>query len=424
MQQPGRASAWLRMFTWRHRPAEQRGAAGGPWRRLAGWWHRIAALPGRRLAAFGAAAVLLAAAVGAGIGYLVSGPPGTQITAYFNEATGMYPGSGVRILGVTVGTVNAVQPDGTQVKVTMTVNHGVSVPASAGAVVILPGVIAGRYIQLVPAYTGGPRMPDNGTIPASRTATPVEIDQIYSDITTLMNNLGPNGVNKNGALSDALNVGAANLQGNGTAFATMIQQFSAAMRTLNGSQGNFFGTIDNLNQFSAMLKNNDSQVREGEQQLSQVFGFLSADRTELGGALQELSVALSQVKGFVQGNRAELKTDLTKLENITRLLVGQRASLAESLGDVPLAADNFLNAYNASNGTLTGRGDLNEISMGPGACTQNPEPAACGGSGSPGSSGSQAGSGQGSSAVPLPLPATGTMSAAPGSSGSLAGGGR
>ncbi len=43
-----------------------------------------------------------------------------------------------------------------------------------------------------------------------------------------------------------------------------------------------------------MLKANDGQVRLAEQQLSQVTGFLSDDRQNLGAALQQLATALGR----------------------------------------------------------------------------------------------------------------------------------
>src|SRR5689334_1464702 len=203
----------------------------------------------------GAGAVIVAAALVAG-GVLVyqGSHKGTQVTADFSETIGVYPGSTVRVLGVPVGTVDSVQPQGTEVKVTMTVNSGVPVPADAKAVVVAASVVSDRYVQLTPAYTGGPQLTDNAVIPVSRTAVPVEVDQIYTSINRLTQALGPNGLNKNGALSE----------------------------TLGDNSGNLFATISNLQQFTAMLKTNDGQVREAEQQLSDVTGFLASDRTDLG----------------------------------------------------------------------------------------------------------------------------------------------
>jgi len=316
----------------------------------------------------GAGAVIVAGALIAG-GVLVyhATHKGEQVTAYFSEAIGVYPGSTVRVLGVPVGTVDAVQPQGTQVKVTMTVNSGVAVPADARAVVIAASVVSDRYVQLTPAYTGGPQLAGNAVIPVSRTAVPVEVDQIYTSINRLSQALGPNGLNKNGALSELVKTGAANLTGNGANLHAMITQFGALSKTLGDNSGNLFATITYLQRFTSMLKANDGQVHAAEQQLADVSGFLASDRQDLGAALHELSIALGQVQGFIASNRSLIKSNVTKLASITQILADEKVSLAEALNDVPLAADNVVNAYDSTNHTLDGRGDLNELSMGPGA---------------------------------------------------------
>jgi virulence factor Mce-like protein len=327
----------------------------------------------------------------AGIGGTVislSGPGPAEYTAYFSEAVGVNPGSDVDVLGVKVGAIDSVQPQGHDVKVVMSVDRGVTIPAGADAVVIVPSVIADRYIQLTPAYTGGAALASGGVIPESRTATPVEVDQVYSAIAKLAGDLGPNGVNSHGALSDVLNTGAANLKGNGQSLATVINQMSQLARTLNGSQDNFFGTIRNLQEFAALLKSNNSQVKTAQAQLAEVSGFLAGDRSDLAAALSQLSTALAQVQSFISANRSKLKANITNLEGITAVLVKERASLAEALDNEPLAADNFIAAYDPSTGTLHARGDLNELSSGPCGYLTNPNQARC----------------------PLPLPPTGGSS--------------
>src|SRR5579859_5351641 len=87
-----------------------------------------------RITALAAIAVVIALISGGLV--LASGGGSMQVTAYFGQTIGVYPGSTVRILGVDVGTIDSVTPEGQQVKVTMTVNGGVPVPANAGAVVV------------------------------------------------------------------------------------------------------------------------------------------------------------------------------------------------------------------------------------------------------------------------------------------------
>ncbi|WP_433888990.1 MCE family protein [Streptomyces sp. CA-111067] len=321
-------------------------------------------LPGRRAVVLVTVlAVVVAGAVTAGL-LAFGGGDSTRITAYFDRTVGVYPGSDLRVLGVKVGTVKSVTPQGKQVKVSLALDHGVKVPAGAGAVVVAPSVVADRYIQLTPAYTGGPRIADHAVIPATRTATPVEIDQLYDSVTQLSDALGPNGANATGALSDLLDTGAKNLDGNGKLIGDSIDQLGQASKTLNGHSGDLFSTLAYLQSFTTMLKNNDGKVKAAADQLSTVTGFLADDKEDLGGALHQLSTALGQVKTFIEDNRGRLKTSITQLTPITQSLVDQRASLAELLDTAPLAADNLLNAFDQQHGTLDGRTNINELAPG------------------------------------------------------------
>ncbi|OIV36045.1 ABC transporter substrate-binding protein [Mangrovactinospora gilvigrisea] len=316
----------------------------------------------RRAAVIGTVLVLLAAA-GYGTATALQ-PDDRTATALFDHTTGLYAGSDVRVLGVRVGRVTAVKPEGTRVRATLALDPDVHIPQGADAVIVTPSVVADRYIQLTPAYTGGPRMADGALIPASRTATPLEIDQLYSSLSKLADSLGPHGANKNGALSQLISTGAANLDGNGKAIGDALAQLGKATRTLANHKGNLFATIRYLQSFTAMLQRNNTGVATAESQLSDVATFLAADRTDLASALKQLAIALDQVQSFVKDNRAKLKHSIDLITPIAQTLVDQRASLAETLDTVPLAADNVLRAYNPSTRTLDSRGDLNEISMG------------------------------------------------------------
>ncbi|WP_327271652.1 MCE family protein [Streptomyces sp. NBC_01224] len=288
----------------------------------------------------------------------------TTVTAYFDQATGVYAGSDLRILGVRVGTVESVKPRGKEVEVVLRVDKGIKVPKEAHAVVVAPSLVADRYIQLAPAYDGGAVLADGAELPAANNATPVEVDQLYESITELTGALGPDGANAQGAFAGLLDTGAKNLKGNGKDIGDSIEQFGKATKTLDKSSGDLFDTLSYLQTFTTMLKENDGDVRAAEQQLNSVTGFLADDKKNLGAALKELGTALAQVKTFIQDNRGALKKNVDALVPLTQTLVDQRASLAESLDTLPLSAGNVINAYDPTNRTLNGRTDLNELSMG------------------------------------------------------------
>lgn len=309
-------------------------------------------------------AVVLALVVAGGLWWLV-GASSTHVTAYFDKAVGLYPGSAVRVLGVQVGQVDAVHPDGPVVRADISVDRGVRIPSGAHAVVISPSLVSDRYVQLAPAYSGGPSMSSGAVIPRQRTATPVELDELYRSADRLSKALGPEGANKNGALSNLLNTGAANMRGNGPKLNDTIRQLSDAANTLHGSKGDLFSTVDNLNKFTGALASSDQQIHEFDARFADVSGFLAADSKEMGAALKSLSGSLNEVNGFVKDNRGLLKSNVDNLTGVSKALVDQRRSVAEILDVAPLAAGNFMNSYDAASGGTAVRLDLAEFSYPP-----------------------------------------------------------
>ncbi|GAA2782169.1 MCE family protein [Crossiella cryophila] len=315
-----------------------------------------------RLIAFGAVVVLLLTAT---LWWVLARPAGRLVTAYFSAGIGVYEGGDVRVLGVRVGVIDKVEAQGTQVKVEMRVDRDVELPERPNAAVVNPSVVSDRYVQLAPVYTGGPKLGENTVIPRERTVTPMELDEVYGSLDKLTTALGPKGANKDGALSQLLDVSADNLAGNGKKLQDTIRGLGDAAGTLNGAREDLFGTIDNLRRFTSMLAANDSQVRTFNTQLADVNRFLAAEREDLGAAVRELAGALSSVEGFIRDNREQLKSNVDKLASITKVLVDQRAALAEVLDVAPLALGNLQNTYNASSGTLDTRTNINELTRPP-----------------------------------------------------------
>src|SRR5437868_7648949 len=105
-------------------------------------------------------------------------PGQRHMTAYFTKTVGLYKGADVRILGIPVGTVTKVTPVGSSVKVELAYDAKYKVPANAQAVIVNQTLVADRYIQLTPVYKGGPVLADGATLTVSRTAVPVEVDEI------------------------------------------------------------------------------------------------------------------------------------------------------------------------------------------------------------------------------------------------------
>lgn len=303
--------------------------------------------------------VLVALVAASALTFLGEEPVKT-LTASFPRTISVYEGSDVRVLGVPVGTVTRVEPTGTDVEVTMTYDADVALPADAKAVIIAPSVVGDRYVQLTPAYSGGPRLEDGAELSVQDTSTPLELDQIYDSLNRLNVALGPNGANSDGALSDLLAVTADNFGGQGTSFRQTISDFSKFSRTLADNKEELFGSVAALERFMETLAANDQTVRRFNQSLADVSTMLAGEREELVAATRNLSVALTEVKTFVQENKDSLSRNISGLNRFTKVLVRQRAALDEILRVAPGALNNLALTYNPQAGTLDTRSNFGE----------------------------------------------------------------
>ncbi|MFI7118157.1 MCE family protein [Amycolatopsis sp. NPDC049868] len=310
-------------------------------------------------------AIVLALVVAGALWWTLKDAGRNHVTAYFAGAVGLYEGNSVRMLGVDMGTVTKIQPMGNQVRVELEYDRSVAVPADAKAIIVSPSLVSDRYVQLAPAYKGGPRIADGAVIGLDRTEVPLEVDELAASLSRVSKSLGPNGANKNGSLSNLLDTAAKNFDGNGQALHDTITKLGQAAGTLSGNKDDLFKTVENLGSFSQTLVNSDKQVRDFERQLADVSGFLAGERENLSATVKQLSDTLTAVQAFIEKNRDRLKSNVDKLASVTKVLVDQRGALAEILDVAPVGLGNLVNTYNASSGTLDARANLNELTQPP-----------------------------------------------------------
>jgi len=127
-----------------------------------------------------AAVLVLALVIGGIVALVTSGPSTMTLTARFATAPGLYPGNQVRILGMPVGEVTKVTPGPSYVTVVMQLPTTIELPADAQAFLMAPQIVNDRYVQLNPAYNGGPRLANNAMIPLTRTAVAISSRQVHS----------------------------------------------------------------------------------------------------------------------------------------------------------------------------------------------------------------------------------------------------
>jgi phospholipid/cholesterol/gamma-HCH transport system substrate-binding protein len=275
-----------------------------------------------------------------------SKPDDKHITATFASTTSLYKGANVKVLGVAVGKVDSIEVHGTTVRVEISYDDSVKLPADVHALVVPPSIVGDRFIQLAPVWEKGqPTLPDDADLGLDRTEIPLELDDVYRSANTLARALGPNGANKNGALSRLISASAQGLDGNGQLLNQTIRELAGALGTLAAGQADYQGTITNANKITKALAGNDAQIANLVRNLALVSTQLNGQRDDISAASTDLSSALKAVAAFTRKHRGEITESVARLRDVSAVLTRHTAELEELVDLAPVGLVNLLNIY-------------------------------------------------------------------------------
>ena len=311
------------------------------------------------------ALVVLALAGAAIVGYQKFLGPKT-IVAYFRSATAIYAGDEVRVAGVRVGTIEAVEPQGTRARLTLAVDRSVPIPADAEAIIVAPSLVSARYVQLTPAWgatpeTSGPTMADGGEIGENRTAVPVEWDEIKEQLSRLATELGPDAGLSETSLGRFIDTTANAMSGNGAKLRETITQLSGVGRILGEGSGDIAGVIENLQVFVAALRDSNIQIVQFQDRLADVTSVVNGSRADLDSAITDLSEAVGEVQRFIAGSRDQTAEQIERLSNVTQVLADNSMVVKNILHGAPNALVNGYNIYNPDSGGPRGSFAMNNF---------------------------------------------------------------
>lgn len=274
----------------------------------------------------------------------------THLVAYFDNSNGIFAGDDVRMMGVTVGKIDTVEPQPLRAKISFWVDAKYQIPAEAKAVILSPSLVTARAIQLTPAYTGGPTLADNDVIPQSRTAVPVEFDDLRAQLERLTNYLQPTqpgGVSTLGAL---VNTAADNLRGEGGNIRDTVIKLSQAFSTLGDHSTDIFSTVKQLAALVSGLQSSTDLMQQLNRNLATVTDLLANDPGEVARAVADLNSAVADVRGFVAENKDVIGTTGEQLSALSQTLVESLDDIKQTLHITPNTFSNFSNTFRPASG--------------------------------------------------------------------------
>lgn len=267
------------------------------------------------------------------------------LTVMFPSTTSLYEGAQVKVLGVRVGTVESIAVEGTQVRVAMTYDPDVRLPADVHAVIVPPSVVGDRFVQLAPAYTGGDVLPDGADLGIERSGVPLELDDTYRALDQLAGALGPQGANDDGALARLIAAGADNLRGRGQLLNSTVRQLADAIGVLADSSSSINGTTSDLATLNNRLVGSDETIRRLVANLVAVATELNGQGEALTSSVSTLDRALGRVATFARDNRANLRDSLADLTSVSVALRRHTRELEEISDLAPVGLVNLMKTY-------------------------------------------------------------------------------
>ena len=177
-------------------------------------------------------------------GTIPLGPQGYRINALFRESGLLVPNADVRIAGVTIGKVRAVQARGLNSLVTMEIRPQYApIPTDTQAILRQKTLLGEAYVSLSTGTGSGPKFADGGTIATSHVQGTQALDQVLGsfdkptqqNLQALLNGTYLALAGRGQTLNDAIG----NLDPTVTGLAAMVgvlnQQQGDLQRLINGS---------------------------------------------------------------------------------------------------------------------------------------------------------------------------------------------
>jgi phospholipid/cholesterol/gamma-HCH transport system substrate-binding protein len=247
-----------------------------------------------------------------------------------SRAHNLFVDSPVKVLGVEVGRVAALEvPEGQgAVIATVRVNGDIEVPADATAKLVQGTVLGERFIQLDPPYTDGQTLADGDTIPMERTRTPAEFDELLSSLEEFLSGLPAEEVDR-----FLVNV-AEILAGRGEQLGTTLEATSDMLETVRANDDELVSLLVGVADLTETLATRDAQLRGLLGDYASLSGTLAAERDTIDLALSESARLLVELEDLFeeQGERLGASTEvLTRIgrtvdrnhSELSRAVVGQ-----------------------------------------------------------------------------------------------------
>jgi phospholipid/cholesterol/gamma-HCH transport system substrate-binding protein len=246
---------------------------------------------------------------------------GSSVEADFGNASGLQPGDDVRVAGVKVGKVKSVKLAGASVKVSMTVDKGMSLDNGTRADVKIKTLLGQMYVALTPGGT----QPLKQTIPLSRTSTPMDVIQAFQGLGSTVGQIDTK------QLATAFDTLAATFKDTPSYVHSSLTGLSRLSHSVASRNNALQALLHDANNVTTTLAARDAQVRKLIDDSSLILQTVSDQRRVIHKLLVDTTAVAKQLSGLVHDNRKLLGPALASLNGTLRILNANQNNLKQTL---------------------------------------------------------------------------------------------
>jgi len=251
-------------------------------------------------------------------------PQGKNYSAFFSDAGGITPGSDVRVSGIKVGKVGAVELAGTSAKVNFTVDRQIRVGDQSLVSIKTDTVLGQKSLWVTPKGTK-----EATVIPLGRTTTPYTINTALQDLGQNSSELDkPQMEQALKVLTDTLHDATPQLRG-------ALDGVASLSRSLNKRDQALEQLLGHAKKVSDTLAQRADQVNKLVIDGNQLFAALDERRQSLSTLISGIRGVSQQLSGFVADNKREFGPALKQLNLVMDELLKRKEHISEALKRLP-----------------------------------------------------------------------------------------
>lgn len=285
------------------------------------------------------------------IGAQGTGEGAYRITARIPSAAGLVRNAPVMMTDATVGSVDDIEVDDWNAKITIRLNRDVKVPEGSHAMIGMTSVLGSSHLELVaPEKTDGNFVQPGGSLPMANCPEPgnlaqpegqsvpditsaQEVDpcsyptteQVLSSLSVVLNG---GGLSQMGEIVSELSTA---FGGRGDDLKSLIPRLNTVVKDLDKQTGNIIAAAEGLDRLSAQINSQEGTVQRALDSGPQILQLLVDQRQNLVTALDSVGDLAETANEVLSRNGEDIEVIASNMRELLSQLASTGPALTNSL---------------------------------------------------------------------------------------------